>query len=95
MNDQTTQHVQSQDGDMPPASPAYLSPVLRGLDPEHRPEPSPACETCPLSLWFAGEEMLSCYCQRMHTLVWSSDRLPILRCDGRELALAALAETER
>jgi DNA polymerase V len=67
---------------------------LQKLDPKHRPDPSPACETCPASLWFATEDQLKCFCARMHLIVWDGIEPPILKCDGRELAIL-LQEKER
>ena len=40
----------------------YCSPVLAALADEDRPEPSPACETCPVSMWFTTARELKCYC---------------------------------
>ncbi len=74
---------------------AYISPTLSGLESTFRPKPSPACETCPASLWFATKPALKCYCTRMHAIVWdlgNEDVMPILECDGRELALQALLD---
>ena len=71
----------------------YSSPVLQGLEKQFRPVPSPACESCPASMWFATKEALKCYCTRMHAVVWETgneDVKPIMECDGRELALMAL-----
>ena len=71
----------------------YCSPVLASLDDEHRPDPSPACETCPVSMWFTTARELKCFCARMSLIVWDrkSAATPILQCDGREMALLALA----
>ena len=77
----------------PPATsgqPPYISPTLAKLEAKHRPNPSPACETCPASVWFTTSDQLKCYCTRMHLIVWDQNEAPILSCDGRELALLAL-----
>ena len=72
------------------ASPCYCSPVLAALSPAERPDPSPACETCPASMWFSNPNELRCFCTRMHLVVWERKSPPVLRCDGRELALLAM-----
>ncbi len=72
------------------ASPPYCSPVLAALAPEERPKPSPACETCPASMWFSNPNELRCFCTRMHLVVWERKSPPVLQCDGRELALLAM-----
>lgn len=78
--------------------PVYISPVLRLLAASSRPHPSPACETCPASLWFSPKDQLKCYCTRMHVLTWDTTAdeppTPVMACDGRELALMALAQSE-
>ena len=75
------------------APPLYISPVLQGMEPGLRPQPSPACETCPASQWFMTQQELKCFCTRMHLIVWdTSTPHPILACDGRELAIAAILE---
>ena len=70
--------------------PLYISPILEQMDEPLRPSPSPACETCPASLWFRNKDQLRCFCTRMHLIVWDDAVQPILKCDGRELALIAL-----
>jgi len=72
--------------------PIYISPVIEGLAPEARPSPSPACETCPLAMWYATKEALRCFCGRTHGIVWTMEDPPILKCDGRELALLQMQE---
>jgi hypothetical protein len=75
----------------------YSSPVLQGIEDKFQPLPSPACATCPVSMWFATRTALKCYCTRMHALVWelgNEDIHPIMECDGREIAIAALAAVE-
>lgn len=70
--------------------PRYLSPTLERLLGSDRPSPSPACETCPASLWFKTEGDLTCFCTRMHSIVWSKEQPPIMMCDGQALALMAM-----
>lgn len=67
--------------------PIHISPVIASLAPEARPSPSPACETCPLAMWYATKEALRCFCARTHGIVWTLEDPPIMKCDGRELAL--------
>lgn len=72
--------------------PAYISPVVASLASAVRPDPSPACETCPLSMWHATKDELRCFCGRMHAIVWTAGDTPIMRCDGRELALMQMQQ---
>jgi hypothetical protein len=65
----------------------YISPVLQAIDPELRPTPSPACETCPASVWFTTTQELKCFCPRMHIIAWEKKEPPIRLCDGREMAI--------
>lgn len=67
--------------------PMHVSPVIQSLAPEARPSPSPACETCPMAMWYATKEALRCFCARTHGVVWTLEDPPIMKCDGRELAL--------
>lgn len=76
------------------APPLYISPTLQNLDAKHLPDPSPACETCPASVWFTTDDLLKCFCSRMHLIVWDDKEPPILKCDGRELAILALQEAQ-
>ena len=68
----------------------YTSPVLEKILPSARPKPSPACEDCPQSLWFATQDELKCRCSRMHLISWTQDEPPIMACDGREFAVMEL-----
>ena len=74
------------------APPPYISPVIQDLPDTDRPQVSPACETCPASLWFKTPDQLKCFCTRMHATTWYTDMKepPVMQCDGRELALLAL-----
>lgn len=75
--------------------PLYVSPILEALEPDARPQPSPACETCPASLWFKAADSLKCYCHRMHVMTWEPGiESPIMMCDGRELALVEIMEAQ-
>ena len=91
--DPTTDSDQALDSESSGEPSLYCSPVLASLDDEHRPDPSPACETCPVSMWFTTARELKCFCARMSLIVWDrkSAATPILQCDGREMALLALA----
>jgi hypothetical protein len=77
-----------------PASvqPLYVSPILKSLASVHRPSPSPACETCPASIWFSTSDQLRCFCTRMHLMVWDETVPPVMTCDGRELSLLQLQQ---
>lgn len=68
----------------------YRSPTLAALPVKERPKNTPACETCPISLWFMSSEALKCFCPRMHSVSWQKSAPPIVRCDGRELAVMDL-----
>ena len=94
MSDQTTTTSTPAESEQPNEQPLYISPTLKGLDAKRRPQPSPACETCPASLWFNTNDLLSCFCTRMHKIVWDDTVPPIITCDGRELALLALQEAQ-
>jgi hypothetical protein len=94
MNDQTTNKAAQTTNEQGTAPPLYISPTLKNIDVQHRPEPSPACETCPASVWFSTSDQLKCYCSRMHLIVWEAQEPPILKCDGRELAILALLESQ-
>ena len=76
------------------AQPRYISPILSKMEERHLPQPSPACETCPASMWFNTSGLLKCFCTRMHLIVWDDTVPPIMSCDGRELALLALENME-
>lgn len=77
--------------------PLYVSPVLMqvaALDERLLPDPTPACETCPAAMWFTTTEEVKCFCSRMHVMTWATGGKPepIMRCDGRELALMQMGE---
>lgn len=94
MSDPTTTSSMQHESDQASEQPLYISPVLKALDAKRRPSPSPACETCPASLWFNTHDLLKCFCTRMHLVVWDDTVPPIMTCDGRELALIALQEAQ-
>lgn len=77
--------------------PVYISPTLQRLA-VGVPEPSPACASCPASMWYVAEHpdghQLKCFCSRMHVTSWDSSLDPILQCDGRDLGLLAIAEAQ-
>lgn len=79
----------------PPAAnklPLYISPILQGVE-KGGPDPLVACASCPASMWFATTQ-LKCFCSRMHSIVWDGGQEPIVRCDGRELALMAIEQEQ-
>jgi len=92
MNDQITAESVQQASDQDKEEPLYISPILHEMDAKHQPNPSPACETCPASMWFSTKEVLKCFCTRMHVITWDGEQPPIMTCDGRELALLALKQ---
>ena len=90
MNDPITNASTTNEPRQDSGQPLYISPVLAQLEQKHRPNPSPACETCPASVWFITSR-LKCFCSQMHLIVWEDAEPPIMQCDGRELALLKLA----
>ena len=51
-------------------------------------------DRCPLAMWYATKEALRCFCGRTHGIVWTMEDPPILKCDGRELALLQMQAAE-
>lgn len=92
MSDQTTTPSTQDEPELASEQPLYISPTLAALASNQRPSPSPACETCPASMWFKTSDQLKCFCSRMHLVVYDDTVPPISHCDGRELALIALQE---
>lgn len=90
MSDPTTTESTSEPHELASEQPLYISPTLKAIDAKRRPQPSPACETCPASVWFTTSDQLKCYCRQMHLVVWDDTVAPIQQCDGREIALLAL-----
>ncbi len=71
---------------------SITSPVLLALRAEMRPNPLPACASCPGAVWFVSEPALACFCRVMHLQTWDSlAPQPLLACDGQVIA----AEQER
>ena len=70
----------------------YLSPVIAGMAPDLRPEPLPACASCPVSVWMQMKSnQLSCFCSALHAATWRDHPKDyVVRCDAREQALAEL-----
>jgi hypothetical protein len=75
--------------------PVYISPTLQRLAVP-LPEPSPACASCPASMWYIAPhqdgQQLKCFCKSMHVITWDYGLEPILHCDGKELGLLEIAE---
>lgn len=92
MTDQTMSESHDQEFPDDFGLPLYISPILLKLDSKSRPDPSPACETCPSSQWFGTRDQLKCFCRVMHCIVWDGEMDPTMICDGRELALKELQE---
>ncbi len=67
----------------PRPGPEYQSPTVATLDAKRLPNPTPVCEACPHSMWFASATHLKCYCRAMHAVTWNSEEpTPILSRDG-------------
>ena len=98
MSDRTTpasgpiKHLPREESPAPLHGAEYASPVLINLHDESRPNPSPACETCPASMWHTTNELLKCFCTRMHVIAWQANEPPIMTCDGREAAIEEMLE---
>ena len=68
----------------------YVSPLLEGLPAEYRPDPLPACATCPASMWRMTQSRIECLCRTANRISWDRRQEPTLFCDGREIAIARL-----
>jgi hypothetical protein len=60
------------------------SVVLAQLSDEHRPDPWPACATCPARDWYLTVKGLRCYCNEHRYVSWVSNDNPVLMCEARE-----------
>lgn len=60
-----------------------------GLD---KPDHIVACVDCPAGIWHRSQKAeLNCFCTLFHRNTWAKEVLdPILKCDGREAAVAKL-----
>ncbi|MEO9131300.1 MAG: hypothetical protein ABI240_08840 [Sphingomonas sp.] len=70
----------------------YISPLIEQLPVEHRPNPLPACASCPASMWRATTSRIECLCRNAQKISWDGRQEPTLFCDGREAAIAKLLE---
>lgn len=70
----------------------YISPLLSRLPQEHRPDPLPACATCPAAMWRTTRTRIECLCRTANRISWDGRQDPTLFCDGREAAIARLEE---
>ena len=70
----------------------HSSPLVAQLPPERRPIPEPACASCPASLWRLTPTRIECVCLKINRVSWDGRQEPTLFCDGREAAIARLAE---
>lgn len=71
-------------------------PTIETLGDAERPEPMPACGTCPKAMWYRTSRHLRAFCREIRLITWEDgERNPILQCDGREAGLLALDDTER
>lgn len=70
-----------------------LAPTLQIIPAHRRPQRGypyieTACETCPISLWFASPTDLKCMCRAMSILTWETVQPGDIEvCDAREQAL--------
>lgn len=60
------------------------SVVLAQLPLEHRPDPRPACATCPARDWYLTAKGVRCYCKEHRFVSWVSNENPVLICEARE-----------
>lgn len=70
----------------------YSSPLLVSLPADFRPDPMPACGTCPAAMWRATRTRIECLCRTAGRISWDGRQEPTLFCDGREAAIARLAD---
>lgn len=70
----------------------YSSPLLDCLSADMRPDPMPACGTCPAAMWRATRTRIECLCRTAGRISWEGRQEPTLFCDGREAAIARLTE---
>ena len=68
--------------------PGPIGPTIETLATGDRPQPMPACGTCPKAMWYWIAKRLRAFCQELRHITWvDGDSEPILLCDGREAAL--------
>lgn len=68
-------------------------PTIGSLADAERPQPMPACGTCPKAMWYRTAKHLRAFCREIRHLTWEDgDSDPILQCDGREAALTLVEE---
>lgn len=70
----------------------HISPLLQRLPVENRPNPLPACATCPAAMWRATRTRIDCLCRTANRISWDGRQEATLFCDGREAAIARLEE---
>ena len=68
----------------------YVSPLIAQLPHEHRPNPLPACASCPASMWRVTTSRIDCLCRSSGKISWDGRQEPTLFCDGLEAAIAKL-----
>lgn len=68
----------------------HVSPLIEQLPEEARPNPLPACASCPASMWRATTSRIDCLCRTAGKITWDGRQEPTLFCDGREAAIARL-----
>lgn len=68
----------------------YISPLIEQLPEDDRPDPQPACATCPASMWRVTPSKIECLCRTAGKISWDGRQEPTLFCDGREAAILRL-----
>ena len=72
----------------------YTGPVLSAFTPSSRPDGDSVCPTCPVSMWMRSGGEFRCFCPILRHITWGPGVSPIEACDGREAALAKLAQEQ-
>lgn len=72
-------------------SQGLIGPTLEAVPANQRPQPMPACATCPKAMWYRSSERLRAFCRELRHITWQDgEREPVVQCDGREAALLSL-----
>ncbi len=70
-----------------------IGPTLDALPTGQRPQPLPACATCPKAMWYRTPQRLQAFCRELRHVTWQDgEQEPIIQCDGREAALMTANE---
>ncbi len=71
-----------------------IGPTLEATPADQRPQPLPACATCPKAMWYRTHRRLRAFCRELRHITWQDgEQEPIMECDGREAALMPVNES--